>query len=149
MKYVLVKPGQFWNDFRKFAFKGNLIDLAVAVVIGNAFGAVVTSLVKNVIMPLISYVIPNSGTYREWHLGKIEIGAFLGELLNFSIISLAMFVVVVKLFGTMQKLFSPDVPDASTRECPYCISVISKKATRCPQCTSRLDEGESIPSDFA
>jgi large conductance mechanosensitive channel len=140
MKHVHIKPVQFWDEFKRFAFKGNLLDLAVAVVIGNAFSAVVTSLVKNILMPIISYVLPNSGTYREWHIGKVEIGAFLGELLNFTIVSLAMFVVVVKLFGTMQRLLSPQGADSTTKECPYCASVISNKAIRCPQCTSDLAE---------
>ena len=140
MKHLNVKPVEFWNDFKEFAFKGNLIDLAVAVVIGNAFGAVVTSLVKNILMPMISYLMPNSGTYRDWHVGKIEVGAFLGEVLNFTIIALAMFVIVVKLLGSMQKIIPSQTPESTTKECPFCASEIAKKAVKCPHCTADLVE---------
>jgi large conductance mechanosensitive channel len=135
----MLNPASFWNDFKKFAFKGNLLDLAVAVVIGNAFGAVVNSLVKNILMPIISYVVPGGGSYHEWHIGKVAIGTFLGELLNFLVISLAMFVIVVKLFGTMQHLLSDQGDTPTTKECPFCISTIPLKAIKCPQCTADLD----------
>jgi large conductance mechanosensitive channel len=133
-----------WDDFKKFAFKGNMIQLAVAVVIGNAFGAVVNSLVKNILMPLVSYVSPaNGGSYREWHIGRIEVGNFLGEMLNFLLVSLAMFVIVVKLLGRFENLFSrQDDPDP-TVECPYCVSKISPKAIKCPQCTADLPRDHS------
>ena len=128
----------FWEEFRKFAFKGNLLDMAVAVVIGNACGAVVNSLVKNVLMPAMSTIMPGPGTYREWHIGKIEIGAFLGELVNFLVISLAMFLIVVQVFGMMRRLFSPHAAEPTTKECPFCYSVIPIKAVKCAQCTSDL-----------
>ncbi len=147
MKHIHIRPGHFWSEFKAFAFKGNLLNLAVAIVIGNAFGALVASLVKNILMPTISYVMPNSGTYREWHIGKVEIGAFLGEMLNFTIIAMALFVIVVKLFGTMQRLLSPNDPGSTTKECPFCFSVISEKAIRCPQCTSRLAEERDAHHD--
>src|SRR5512143_1040784 len=92
-----------WNQFKAFALKGNMIDLAVAVVIGAAFGAVINSLVKNVIMPVLSYVIPNKGGYLAWAIGRVEIGAFLGELVNFLIIALAIFLFVVKVIGALMK----------------------------------------------
>jgi large conductance mechanosensitive channel len=136
----------FWNDFRQFAFKGNMIDLAVAVVIGNAFGAVVNSLVKNIIMPIISYISPKGGSYRSWHIGPVEIGPFLGEVINFLIISLAMFLVVAKLLGSMEKLMGPKEDEPKTKECPYCLSTIPAKATKCAQCTADLPtEPASIP----
>jgi large conductance mechanosensitive channel len=139
----MLNPASFWNDFKKFAFKGNLLDLAVAVVIGNAFGAVVNSLVKNILMPIISYVVPGGGSYHDWHIGKVAIGPFLGELLNFLVVSLAMFVIVVKVFGTMQNLFSHHSDTPTTKECPYCISTIPFKAIKCPQCTADLDTGRN------
>src|SRR6267142_1197657 len=98
---------QIWAEFKSFAFKGNMIDLAVAVVIGAAFGAVVNSLVKNIVMPMLSYVIPTDGGYRAWHIGKLEVGTFLSEVLNFVIIALAVFLVIVKLIGHLNKKAGP------------------------------------------
>ena len=123
------------EEFKVFAFKGNMIELAVAVIIGGAFGALVNSLVKNIVMPALSYVMPSSGDYRAWHLGKIEVGAFLGESLNFLIIAGAVFVLVVKVIGTLaNRRKAAAVP--TTKECPECLGVISLKARRCGHCTS-------------
>src|SRR4026207_1026229 len=94
---------RLWQEFRNFAFKGNMIDLAVAVVIGTAFGKVVESLVKHIIMPILSYVIPNQGGYQAWHIGRLQIGTFLSEILNFLIIALAVFIVIVKMIGYLMK----------------------------------------------
>ena len=126
----------FWEEFKKFAFRGNLLDMAVAVVIGNAFGAVVNSLVKNIIMPLVSYVVGLAGkdgkleSYQQWHIGQIEVGPFLAELFHFLIVSLAMFLLVVKLFGTMHRLLSPHSDTPTNKECPYCLSVIPIAAVK-------------------
>src|SRR5262245_18507911 len=124
---------RLWNEFRTFAFKGNLIDLAVAVVIGVAFGAVITSLVKNIIMPALSYVAPGEGSYRAWQLGRSEIGAFLAEVVNFLLISAAVFLVVVKVLRSLLKRARPvpAVAEPVTKECPLCLSVIPLKAVRC------------------
>ena len=129
-----------WSEFKTFAFKGNLIDLAVAVVLGAAFGAVVNSLVKNIVMPLISYVIPTEGGYRAWHIGRIEIGVFLGELLNFAVVALAIFLVMVKVLGSIMKKAAPppDPAAPTTKECPFCLSTIPLRAVRCGHCTSDL-----------
>ena len=91
-----------WQEFKNFALKGNVIDLAVAVVIGGAFNKVITALVENVLMPLLSYISPSGAEYRSWHLGRVKIGAFLSETLNFLIIALALFFVMVKLFGAQE-----------------------------------------------
>jgi large conductance mechanosensitive channel len=129
-----------WNEFREFAFKGNMIDLAVAVVIGGAFGAVVNSLVKHVIMPVLSYVIPTQGGYMAWHIGRIQIGLFLGEIVNFVIIAAAVFVVIVKVMGALMKraMPPPAAGEPTTKECPFCLSVIPIKARKCGHCTSEL-----------
>ncbi|HEY8668804.1 MAG TPA: large conductance mechanosensitive channel protein MscL [Tepidisphaeraceae bacterium] len=128
-----------WQEFKAFAFKGNMIDLAVAVVIGGAFGGVINSIVKNIIMPLISYVTPNM-TYTEWHIGKLMIGAFLGDVPNFLIIALAVFIVIVKVLGTVMKkaLAAPPPSEPTTRECPKCLSLIPLRATKCAHCTADL-----------
>jgi large conductance mechanosensitive channel len=127
-----------WQEFKAFVFKGNIIDLAVAVVIGTAFGAVVSSLVKNVIMPTLSYVTPSEEAYRNWRIGRVEIGVFLGELINFLIIASAVFLVIVKMLGTIMKkaMPAPAAAEPITRECPYCLSMIPIKARKCAHCTS-------------
>ncbi len=131
------------SGFKKFVFRGNVIDLAVAVVIGAAFGAVITSLVKNVIMPAVSYVTPGEGSYRAWQIGRIEIGAFIAEVINFLIIAAAIFLIVVKILGSVLKRAQsvPAPTEPTTRECPFCLSVIPIKARRCAHCTADL-EGE-------
>ena len=129
----------FWKDFKAFAFKGNMIDLAVAVVLGGAFGEVVNSLAKNILMPMVSYVLPGSGGYRTWHIGRVEVGAFLAELLNFLVIAGAMYLVIVRVLGSVQKVISPAEPsEPTTKECPLCLSVIPFKARRCAHCTADL-----------
>ena len=65
---------KLWQEFKAFALKGNMIDLAVAVIIGAAFGSVINSLVKNILMPVLSYLLPSPEGYRGWHIGRIEIG---------------------------------------------------------------------------
>jgi large conductance mechanosensitive channel len=91
------------EEFKNFAFKGNVIDLAVGVIIGAAFGKIVDSLVKNIIMPLISILLPAQQTYLGWKFvieGKaIPYGLFLGELVNFLIMALALFIFIVKFLG--------------------------------------------------
>ena len=136
----------FWHEFKKFAFRGNLFDMAVAVVIGNAFGAVVNSLVKDVIMPVVSYAVGMAGkdgkleSYKQWHLGQVEIGPFLAELFHFLIVALAMYLIVVKVFGAMHHLFSPHSEEPTNKECPYCLSTIPIAAVKCAHCTADLAE---------
>ena len=131
-----------WQEFKSFAFKGNMIDLAVAVVIGAAFGSVIKSIVDNIIMPLVGYVTPKM-TYTEWHFGKILIGKFLGDLLNFLIVAFAVFITIVKLLGAVMKRVGsePAPSEPTTKECPYCLSVIPLRATRCAHCTAELPAG--------
>jgi large conductance mechanosensitive channel len=80
-----------------------MIDLAVGVVIGAAFGKVIDSLVKNIFMPLISYITPNMN-YADWHIGKVAIGLFVSDVISFLIIALAVFIVIVKLVGYLMRL---------------------------------------------
>jgi len=129
-----------WQEFRNFAFKGNMIDLAVAVVIGTAFGAVVKSLVENLFMPILSYVIPSQGGYTAWHIGQVRIGVFLSDTVNFLVVTLAVFLMIVKLIGYIMKKAAPPPPSAEpvTKECPFCLMVIPIKASKCGHCTSQL-----------
>jgi large conductance mechanosensitive channel len=94
------------DEFKAFAFKGNVIDLAVGVIIGAAFGKIVDSLVKHVIMPLVAAALPGEQGYRDWKVtvngSEVPYGLFLGEVVNFLIVALALFVFVVKFLGWMR-----------------------------------------------
>lgn len=115
------KVFSFVDEFQRFAFKGNVIDLAVGVIIGTAFGKIVDSLVKQIIMPLISVILPTGGGYTEWKWtidGKdILIGQFLGELVNFLIVAMAVFLFIVKFVGWITlKKEEPPPPEPLTKE---------------------------------
>jgi large conductance mechanosensitive channel len=125
------------KDFRDFAVKGNVIDLAVAVIIGAAFGKIVDSLVKDIIMPLIGFVLPNSGGYLAWHIGPMRIGAFLSEVVNFLIIAAAVFIVMVKVIGYLMRRAAPPPPPGS-KDCPFCLMAVPIRASKCGHCTSEL-----------
>jgi large conductance mechanosensitive channel len=140
---VTERAGGLWSEFRSFAFKGNLIDLAVAVVLGAAFAKVIDAIVKGVIMPLISYVdLGKGGGYASWHLGRIQVGVVLAELLNFTLVALAVFVVIVKVVGAVVKRATAPPPpgEPTTKECPLCLMDVPFKARKCGHCTSDLPE---------
>lgn len=96
-----------FEEFKKFAFKGNVIDLAVGVIIGAAFGKIIDSLVKHIIMPMVSLLLPSEQGYLGWKLvigaKEIPYGLFLGEVVNFLIVALALFVFIVKFLGWLMK----------------------------------------------
>jgi large conductance mechanosensitive channel len=180
-----------WSEFKAFAFKGNMIELAVAVVIGAAFSTVINSLVTDVIMPTVGYVVNTATTAAEkakdaaasatglaasqpttspagqaaaagtatppppppaekpsptapvkinLMIGPVNAGAFIGALLNFLLVAAAVFFCIVKLLGTvMKKMSKPEAPSAPvTKECPFCLSIIPIKATKCSACTADL-----------
>ncbi len=95
------------EEFKKFAFKGNVVDLAVGVIIGAAFGKIIDSLVKHLLMPLISLLIPGETGYLGWKavVNGVEIpyGLFIGEVVNFLIVALALFLFIVKFLGLLMK----------------------------------------------
>lgn len=110
------------DEFKAFAFKGNVIDLAVGVIIGAAFGKIVDSLVKQIIMPLISVILPGEQGYLAWKWvinGKdVPYGLFLGEVLNFVIVAAALFLFIVKFLGWVMKNKKQEAaaPPPPTRE---------------------------------
>ena len=147
-----------WKEFKEFAFKGNVVDMAVGVMIGSAFGAIVTSLVNDLFMPVISlltgnidfknlFIAMDGGTYataaeaQEAGVAVFQYGSFISAVINFFLIALCIFF-VVKLLNKFKKK-KEEEPAPAKRTCPYCCSEIADEATRCPHCTSVLvDEKE-------
>ncbi|NLN38620.1 MAG: large conductance mechanosensitive channel protein MscL [Smithella sp.] len=107
------------EEFKNFALKGNVVDLAIGVIIGAAFGKIVDSLVKHIIMPLISLIMPGEQGYLGWKLvvnGKeIPYGLFIGEIVNFLIIALALYIFIVKFIGLIVKS-KEEAPPAPTKD---------------------------------
>ena len=107
------------EEFKNFAFKGNVIDLAVAVILGVAFGKIIDSLVKQIIMPLVGLFLPSEQGYLGWKIAvgakEIPYGIFLGEVVNFVIIALVLYLLIVKLVGLVMKA-KESAPPAPTRE---------------------------------
>jgi large conductance mechanosensitive channel len=129
------------KEFRDFVMRGNVLELAVAVIIGGAFGKIVSSLVNDIIMPLIGLVMGGVNfselavTVNE---AVIKWGSFIQTILDFLVIALIIFL-IVKTANKMKKAPAPAAPaEPTTKECPHCFSIIAIKATRCPNCTSEL-----------
>jgi large conductance mechanosensitive channel len=128
------------KEFRDFAVKGNAIDMAVGIVIGAAFTGIVNSLVKDIIMPPLGWVVGHldfSALQLTLDQGvAIRYGLFLNSLVNFLIVAFAVFLVIKQVNRLTRKKEEPAAP--TTKECPYCASSISLKALRCPHCTSEI-----------
>ncbi|MGE5642978.1 MAG: large conductance mechanosensitive channel protein MscL [Byssovorax cruenta] len=126
------------KEFREFAMRGNVMDLAIAVIIGGAFGAIVTSLVNDILMPLIGLVLGGIDfSALAFQVGNavIKWGAFVQAVINFIIIAFVVFLIV----RAINRLKGPaPVAAPTTKECPRCFTMIPLKATRCPNCTSEL-----------
>jgi large conductance mechanosensitive channel len=116
------KAASLLAEFKAFALKGNVVDLAVAVVIGTAFAKIVDSLVKHIIMPLVSLILPSDQSYLDWKLvvgaQEVPYGLFIGEVVNFLIIALALYIFIVKFLGFLirAKREEPAAPPPPTRE---------------------------------
>jgi large conductance mechanosensitive channel len=146
------------KEFREFAMRGNVLDMAVGIIIGAAFGAIISSMVDDVIMPPIGMLLGNvdftdlyfilqtgeiAGPYttltaaQEAGAVTVNYGLFLNTLVNFLIVAFAMFLLIRSINRLQQEDEDPPKKPA-TKDCPYCFSEISIKATRCPSCTSEL-----------
>jgi large conductance mechanosensitive channel len=128
------------SDFKAFILRGNVVDLAVAVVIGIAFGAVITALVADIIMPILG-AFGGKPTFDQYYWtinnSQIKVGSFLTALVAFLILAAVIFFFVVKPVNWLMSRRKTELPvDPTTRDCPYCISSIPVAATRCPFCTS-------------
>ena len=148
------------KEFKDFAVKGNVIDMAVGIIIGGAFSPIVNSLVKDIIMPPIGYVLGNVDfsnlyipvTHAEQHYSSLEeaqaagvvtinYGLFINTLISFLIVAFAVFLLVkfINKLKLEKKEEACEVVEETTKECPYCCSTINKKAKKCPFCGSELN----------
>lgn len=131
------------NEFKAFLLRGNVVDLAVAVIIGAAFGGIVTALVNDIISPLLSIFGGKQNFSNVWILtvnnAQFKFGDFITVLLNFVILAAIIFFLVVKPINWLMAHKKEQAPGAPTsRECPYCISEIPLAATRCAFCTQEV-----------
>lgn len=131
------------KGFRDFILRGNVVDLAVAVVIGGAFNAIVTALVKDLITPLISAIGGNpdfSNIYFTINQSKFMIGDFVNALISFLIIAgVIYFLVVTPMNHVMERIKRKEKNDPAEKECQYCLSMIPVKAKKCKFCTSKVN----------
>lgn len=156
------KKMKFIKEFKDFAMKGNVMDMAVGLVIGGAFQSIIKSLVEDIIMPFTA-LFTGSVDYTDWVIevstAQIRIGSFITALINFLILALSIFLalkvvneindrlekmnkeVEVKLAKKLKKGKKKEevVVEPETKICPYCLSEVKYKATRCPHCTSELE----------
>lgn len=141
------------NEFKEFVSRGNVVDLAVAVVIGGAFTAIINSLVNDLITPLLSLL---TGGYDFASLSValgsgegaavLSYGAFIAAIINFLMIALVIFLLVKGINKVARKKTEEEVP-AAMKDCPYCAESIAEDAVRCPHCTSIL-EPDRIPEEL-
>jgi len=142
------------KEFKEFAMRGNVLDMAIGIIIGAAFGKIVTSLVNDVIMPPIGLVLGKvdfTNLYLNLSGGSfvsladaeaagaplIKYGVFLNTVLDFIIVAFVIFLVVRQVNKLRRKEEAPP-PEPATQDCPYCVTSMPIKATRCPSCTSEL-----------
>ncbi len=138
---------KFFAEFKEFISKGNVIDLAVGVIIGGAFSTIVTSLTDDIINPLIN-CIGGAEIQGKIHLigdNYIDYGSFISAIINFLIMALIIFLIVKAVNKVMSVSHRKDAEEEpEVKECPYCKSEIPAEATRCPHCTSKLEGYENI-----
>jgi large conductance mechanosensitive channel len=149
-----MKSGSLWKEFKEFALKGSVIDLAIGIIIGAQFNSVVQSLVKDIIMPPVGLLInrvnftdlyialngqkyPSLADAQAKGVATINIGLFVNTVINFLIVAFIVFL-LVKQINRLRRL---PPKGTNTKACPYCLSDIPLKATRCPDCTSTLEDG--------
>jgi large conductance mechanosensitive channel len=142
-----------WKEFKEFTMRGNVLDMAIGVIIGGAFGKIATSLVNDVIMPPIGLLLgkldfsnlfinlsgkdyASLADAKKAGAAVIAYGAFLSTVIDFLIVAFAVFILVKQINRLRRQSAAPAEP--TTKVCPFCISSISVKATRCPHCTSEL-----------
>ena len=151
---VTVRGNEMLKEFKDFAMRGNVVDMAVGIIIGAAFGKIVSSLVNDVIMPPIGLLLGNvdftelfidlSGQdyaslaqAKEAGAATINYGLFINTVLDFVIVAFAIFM-MIRLMNRLKREEAPAPASPTTKECPLCLSTVPLKATRCAHCTSEL-----------
>jgi len=144
-----------FKEFKEFTLRGNVIDLAIGVIIGAAFGKIVTSFVNDILMPPIGLLLGNVGFSNLFinlsgqpygsleeaqaaGAATINYGLFINTVLDFIIVAFVIFLLVRQVNRMRREREAPPA-EPTTRECPYCLSTVPLKATRCPHCTSELE----------
>ena len=147
---------KFFEEFKAFAMRGNVVDMAIGVIIGGAFGKITTSLVNDIFMPLLGIItggVNFAGLFyaldgneyasieaaTEAGVGTLNYGVFLQNIVDFVLIAFCMFL-VIKFMAKMKKPEPAPAPAKAPRLCPFCRQEIADDATRCPHCTSQLDK---------
>ncbi|HIU26028.1 MAG TPA: large conductance mechanosensitive channel protein MscL [Candidatus Copromorpha excrementigallinarum] len=135
---------KFFNEFKEFAMRGNVLDLAVGIIIGAAFTAIVTSLVDDILSPVIGLLVQVNFSDLAVSIGGVTLkyGSFIMAVINFVIVAFALFVLIKAVNTAMSLGRKKEEEQPTTKECPYCKSEINIEATRCPNCTSVLPEEE-------
>jgi len=152
----------FMDEFKQFIMRGNVLDLAIGIIIGAAFTGIVNSLVNDIIMPPIGRLLNNvsfsdlfinmsGGDYNSLAdaqaagAATINYGLFINAVINFLIIAFVVFLIVKWVNRMTRAVKAPPAPDEPVhKECPYCVTSIPIKATRCPNCTSQLEESAAV-----
>ena len=131
---------KFLNEFKAFALRGNVLDMAIGIIIGGAFTAIVTSVTANFIQPILDFVL--KGAPITWAVVSSCIAAFVASILNFLITALVLFLILKAANALSNLLKKEEVKPAAptTKKCPFCKSEIAIDATRCPHCTSQIEE---------
>ena len=127
-----------WGEFKKFAFKGNVMDMAVGVMIGGAFGKIVSSLVADLFIPLDGNSYASIEAAKEANAAVFAYGSFISTIIDFILIAVCVFI-FVKLINKLKRAPAQEPAAKEARLCPYCKSEIHDEATRCPRCTAELD----------
>lgn len=145
------KKSKFMEEFKKFILRGNVMDMAVGVIVGGAFTAIVTSLNADILTPILGLFGGTDFSYLCVKLGSgenapvLHYGNFITAIINFLITALVIFILLKVINGLTERLSAlageeEEKPVPTTKKCPYCCSEIDIKATRCPHCTSVLEE---------
>ncbi len=145
------KKSKFFEEFKKFILRGNVMDMAVGVIVGGAFTAIVTSLNADILTPILGLFGGTDFSYLYVTLGSgenapvLHYGNFITAIINFLITALVIFILLKVINRITERLSAmtgneEETPAPTTKKCPYCYSEIDIKATRCPHCTSILEE---------
>lgn len=142
------KKKGFIQEFKEFISRGSVMDLAVGVIIGTAFTAIVNSLVSDIIMPVIT-LLTGGLNFSDWYIplfgdSKIMVGNFLNAVISFLLIALVIFIMIKALNSIHLKKPEPEAEEKAARLCPYCRTEIADDATRCPHCTSILPDDACV-----